>query len=168
MPSTIDITLDFDNVPAVELELAYAAAPPVELSITEPTAPVISIEFGNVGPKGDSWSIYAAIAGQNTSQGRVVYIENDEAFYFDPSDAALYGRTLGVTKNAALTGSNVNVQLSGVMSWPDNNLTPGAVYYVGANGALTTTPSSLIVQRVGHAIAANKLIINFDINILTI
>jgi hypothetical protein len=112
---------------------------------------------------------YEAIAGQTLSGNRVVYINNGKAYYYDPSDASLYGRTLGITKNAASTDETVQVQMLGVMDWNSTPLTSGTLYYAGPNGQLTSNPSGLtVLQRVGHAIASNKLKINFDINILTI
>jgi hypothetical protein len=113
--------------------------------------------------------VYSTTAGENLSGGRVVFIDNGKAFKFDPSNASLYGRTLGITVGAALTDDAVQVQFNGVMNWTDTPLAPGSLYYAGANGQLTTDPSGLtILQRVGHAIATNKLKINFDLNIITI
>lgn len=125
---------------------------------------------GPKGEKGDSGvSTYEVIAGEVLSGNRVVYIQSGKAYYYDPSDAALYGRTLGITMTSAVVDATVSIAMVGVMNWTAAPLTDGALYYVGANGQLTTNPTGLtVLQRVGHAIATDKLKINFDINILTI
>lgn len=124
---------------------------------------------GPKGDKGDNGETYQCTAGENLSGNRVVYIESGKAYYFDPSKTALYGRCLGITTGAALQDATVTVQMAGVMNWAGTPLTPGALYYAGASGQLTTNTSGLVVvQRVGHAIAINKLKINFDLNIITI
>jgi hypothetical protein len=126
-------------------------------------------ENGHGNQDSDAGVTYSAIAGQTLSGNRVVYIENDKAFYYDPSNTSLYGRVLGITTNAASVNQPVEVQLIGVMNWSSIPLVAGSLYYAGVSGQLTTNPAGLtVLQRVGHAIATNKLKINFDINILTI
>ena len=140
---------------------------------TSPVAPVTTTSAPNPDdpnptPGSDS-TVYTCQAGETLSGGRVVIIDGGKAFYFQPSNVAFYGRAFGVTTNAAIINTEVTVKMLGIMDWPDNNLTPGAVYFSGANGALTTNPTGLtIVQRIGHAIATNKLKLSFDLNIVTI
>jgi hypothetical protein len=113
--------------------------------------------------------LYQAIAGETLSGNRVVYIEGGKAYYYDPSNTALYGRCLGITTGAALVEAAVTVQLGGVMEWTDTPLTPGSLYYAGLSGQLTTNPTGItVLQRVGHAIATNQLKIDFSLNVVTI
>lgn len=123
---------------------------------------------GPQGDQGESGQVYSAIAGETLSGNRVVYIEDGKAYYYDPSDVTLYGRALGITTGAAIADATVNVQMGGVMDWSATPLTPGSLYYAGANGQLTISTSGLsVLQRVGHAIGSDKLKINFDLNLIT-
>jgi hypothetical protein len=114
-------------------------------------------------------NIYQAIAGQSLSSGRLVVVANGKAIYFNPADTNLYGKTLGLTMQAVANNAAVDVQIFGVFNWVDNNLNAGSIYYAGPNGQLTTSSNGLtVLQKVGHAIASNKLMIDFNLNVLTI
>lgn len=107
-------------------------------------------------------------AGTDLSQGRVVYLENGKAYYADPSSGSMVNRSMGITLQAALENDSVEVQLFGIMNWPDNNLSPGTMYFIGFNGALSTSAVGLaVVQKVGVSISTDKLVINFSSPILT-
>ncbi|HYC27610.1 MAG TPA: hypothetical protein VEB42_02325 [Chitinophagaceae bacterium] len=156
------------------MKLQVTAVYPSSLTVNNAASIVLRIQgiaagdAGN-GGSGIDYSTHQTIAGETLSGGRVVYINGGKAFYFNPANTSLYGKALGITKGAALQDDQAYIQMLGVMNWPDNNLTPGAVYYAGVNGALTTNPAGLtVLQRVGHAIATNKLKLSFDLNIITI
>lgn len=136
--------------------------------VTQPPAKInVQGNYLLGGATGNS-QIFTSIAGEDMGGNKLVYIDNDKAFLFNPANTSLYGRCLGITTGAALQNDAVFIQVGGVMDWTSVPLTPGAVYYAGSNGALTTSPAQPVVQRVGHAIASNKLKINFDLNIVTI
>jgi hypothetical protein len=122
----------------------------------------------NVNDHSSNENGYQAIAGENLSGNRAVYINNGKAYYFDPTNPSLYGRCFGITTGAALMNDTVFIQMGGVMNWTAAPLTPNSNYYVEANGVLTNSPNQTVLQRVGHAIAPDKLKINFDLNIVTI
>jgi hypothetical protein len=176
MPDQIIITtLLEDTVTVNDQTTAVLELSSVEdvVTVTEVAGDTITVqEVGTQGPKGDqgdSGQTYQATAGETLSGNRVVYIEGGKAYYFDPSNTALYGRTLGITTGAALVDETVNVQMGGVMDWTGTALTPGALYYAGPSGQLTTNADGLtVLQSVGHAIASNKLKITFDSYFITI
>jgi hypothetical protein len=144
---------------------------PVKVSVQTLAPANIKVQGKIIVGGADSSNIFQTVAGETLSGNRVVYIEDGKAFYYDPFNVALYGKCLGITTGAALENTQVSVQLSGVMNWTAAPLTPGSLYYVGDAGQLTTDPpvgGLTILQRVGYAIAADKLKINFDLNILTI
>lgn len=107
-------------------------------------------------------------AGQDLSSGRIVYLESDKAYYADANDTSIVGRSTGITVQAALEDADIEVQLFGIMYWPDNNLVPGTKYFIGSNGMLVTGVEGLaVVQQVGDCISTDKLFIKFSSPILT-
>jgi hypothetical protein len=108
-------------------------------------------------------------AGENLSGGRLVYLLDDRACYYDPLNPTLVGCVAGMTKNAALKGENVKVQITGKFVEPGLGLKKGKQYFAGVRGTLTLNPTGLkIVQAVGLAIDENTLAINFNSPIVTI
>jgi hypothetical protein len=116
----------------------------------------------------NSDSILKCIAGENLSGGRIVRILNEKAVYYDPDDSSCTGTVLGITRQAALLGDSVEVQISGICYLPGQGFVPGTRYYAGPNGTIVSSANSLIVQSVGHSISTEKLVINFQSPIKTI
>lgn len=125
-------------------------------------------EKENVSSMNVGESILSCIAGENISGGRIVRINDDSVFYYDPTDDANTGLVLGVSLNAALVGSAVAVQTSGICYLPGQGLTPNRRYYAGAQGTMVNQPNTLIVQPIGHSISVDKIAINFLSPIKTI
>jgi hypothetical protein len=140
----------------------------IKVIASQPAAIIAQVKGLFPSASGNDNSMFKAVAGQNLSSGRVVYIQAGKAYYFNPDDVSLYGKSFGITTQAALQDGNVSVQMFGVMYWPDNNLSAGSVYYAGSQGQFTTDPNSLhVLQRIGHAIAQDKFKIQFDLNCVT-
>lgn len=117
----------------------------------------------------DNLFFYDAIAGQNLSGGRVVYIDNGKAFYFDPSDETLSGYTLGITKNAALLNDPVKVQTYGVFYESGLGLVADTKYFIGPNGTLISSVAGLkVVQQIGVSLTTDKIALHFYSSIITI
>lgn len=105
-------------------------------------------------------------AGENLSAGRLVVIDNGSGFYFQPTDASHAGRTLGITKNAAITGGSVTVQFVGEVTDASFSAFSDAVLWAGNNGSIQTTiPATGTVQKVGHGIGSNTILIDFSTQI---
>jgi hypothetical protein len=113
-------------------------------------------------------NITTATAGEIINGGRLVYIEEGKAYLFNPNNVSLYGRTLGFAINAAVEDADVTIQLNGIFQDDGFILSPGTMYFAGANGTLTTNLTGLaMIVPVGHSIAADKLSINFYSPIIT-
>ena len=116
---------------------------------------------GPQGPPGGTAETYPA--GQIMSAGRVVVIDGGEAFYFQPSDATHAGRAFGITLNAALTGQNVDIQTSGVVTDAAFLFSADATLYCDADGQVVDAmPASGTVQQVGASVASNSMLISIQ------
>jgi len=105
----------------------------------------------------DSVAITAE-AGQNISATRLVKIVSGIATYFDPTTDA---EAAGIATTAATTGNPVTVTLSGKVEIAGWGLTPGALYWAGANGQIfSTDPANVLSKQIGVADDANTLILN--------
>lgn len=103
------------------------------------------------------------IAGAAIGGHRVIMIETSKAVHFDPSEENNTGKTLGVSKNAAVTDDPVTVVHQGIIKSSGWGLTPDAIYYAGSNGTITVTiPTSGILQRIGIAVDSDTLMVKFS------
>jgi len=135
-----------------------------------PTAFVFSSSGGPRGPAGDTAEVAVTVtAGQNLSAGRLVVITAGEAFYFDPTNVAHYGRAFGVTVSSALIGQVATVKQNGTVQDAAFSFSADAPVYVGPDGELSTTPPAYgMIQLVGTAVAADTLFINILSSILRV
>lgn len=103
------------------------------------------------------------IAGEALDAQRVVKIQAGKVYYFDTTNENDIGYQLGMTNNAAATNQYVTVVFDGVMTNPGWGLTPDGVYFATGLGQLTVSiPTSGIDQRIGVAIDANTLKLEFS------
>lgn len=116
----------------------------------------------NTGTIDTSRKVEVAIsAGENLSAGRVVYFLNNKAYYYQPSNLALYGVSVGVTKTSALTNQNVVVVLFGELPLIGSAFTPNTIYFAGLNGTISTTPvSSGLHSIIGHTLSPDIFFVN--------
>ncbi len=104
------------------------------------------------GPK-----IQRLAAGTVGGQRAIVLLGNS-ALHADNTNAAHFGKCVGVSCHASVAGDMVDVQVFGPMVDPGWNWTPDGPVFVGADGVLTQTPpTSGWLQRVGLANTATKL-----------
>lgn len=108
-----------------------------------------------------------AEAGEDLGYPRAVTIENGIAFLFDPEVEANAYKTIGVTKNAASEGDSATIVLIGQFS-TGNSILQGSIYYASANGVLTTTPPTGVIQKIGIAKTNDLLIVNMSTPFITI
>jgi len=131
----------------------------------------IAISKGTQGPQGipgpSGGSAIQYPAGENLSAGRVVVIENGEAFYFQPSITAHGGRAFGVTMASASAGNQVNIQVLGEPTDASFSAFANVPLYVGDDGEIQTTfPASGLIQKAGFGTGTNKIMIDFSTQIL--
>lgn len=122
---------------------------------------------GNSTPAATSY--FSCIAAIPLSSGRVVTIINGQANYYDPSDAGMIGKAVGITLTAAIQGESVNIQTEGIYYLSGLGLIPESVYYVGPDGTLVrNTNGLLVIQPAGASISTDKIKINFTSPIKTL
>ena len=119
-------------------------------------------------PPGSSANLEVYEAGQNLSSGRVVIIDNLQAWYFQNTNAAHVGRAYGVTKTSATTGNDVTIQVQGVIQDAAFNFTADRIVWVGADGEIYDAQpvGGVIIQKAGVAAEDRKMLIDFSITIL--
>ena len=119
---------------------------------------------GPIGPAGGS--AVTVTAGETMSAGRVVIMEADEAFYFQPSNPAHSGRAFGVTLTSATIGGSITVQIAGEATDASFAAFGDVPLYVIADGELSTTwPVSGLLQKAAIGTGTNKIKLDFSIQI---
>lgn len=153
-----DITVEMYSTPVIEATLSNLPSITVEMLGSGPPGPA--------GPAGGSTIIYAA--GQNLSTGRVVIIDDLEAWYFQNTNSAHVGRAIGITTTSATTGNNVTIQVSGVVQDAAFGFTADKTVWVGADGEIFDTQpiTGVIIQKAGVAAEDKKLLIDFSVSVL--
>lgn len=117
-------------------------------------------------PPGSSANLETWQAGENLSAGRVVIIDGNEAFYFQPSEPSHGGRAWGMTITSATAGSDVTIQREGVVTDAAFSGFVDEALYVGADGELQTGwPGTGLLQKAGVSAGDNKVKIDFSIQI---
>lgn len=120
---------------------------------------------GPAGPAGGS--AVTVTAGETMSAGRVVIMEANEAFYFQPSDSSHSGRAFGITLTSATAGNTVTVQIAGEATDASFAAFGDVPLYVIDDGELSTTwPVSGLLQKAAIGTGTNKIKIDFSIQIL--
>ena len=153
--------------------------PEVSVELTEQSLPVNNGEpelhvylDGGIGPQGPpgpaGGSVVTYEAGENLSAGRVVVIDGLKAWYFQNTDAAHAGRAFGITTTSATAGSNVSIQIAGVLQDAAFGFTADRIVWVGEDGEIFDTQpvTGAIIQKAGVAVADKKLIIDLSLHIL--
>ena len=117
---------------------------------------------------GTSANLEVYPAGENLSAGRVVIIDGLEAWYFQNTDATHAGRAYGITKTSATVGSDVTIQVQGVIQDAAFNFTADRIVWVGADGEIFDSQpvTGVLVQKAGVAAEDKKMRIDFSIQIL--
>lgn len=107
-----------------------------------------------------SSQIIQGTAGETVAAPKVGYFKaSDQEWHIaDSATLATYDRVrLGIFQGSATVGGGVPVQLSGLVSGL-SGLTPGSKYYLGAAGAISTTPGTASVL-IGYAISSTTLLL---------
>jgi hypothetical protein len=87
----------------------------------------------------------------------------------DVDDATLYGKIIGLVKNAAVAGATLDIGVSGSLIENFQNLTIGDKYYLTHLGQITTTvPTSGLIQLIGTALSATQMYITISTPVIKI
>lgn len=101
------------------------------------------------------------VCGENLSGHRVVYIKDNMAYYADNTLPDSIGKVIGLTTQASTIGQTVIIRKIGVIENTGWGLTPNATYYLGTNGAISTTiGNGIYSQAIGFAVDSDNLEIN--------
>lgn len=128
----------------------------------EQSREVVHAYFGPVGPRGPRGTageagvaIMTRTAGEAIGAMRVVVATSDDTVVkADPDNVDHFGRTVGITTQAANEGDPIKVQSWDIIDNSGLQFTPGAWLYVGDNGALVENPpESAWWQIVGFALS---------------
>jgi hypothetical protein len=117
---------------------------------------------GPQGPPGQSGvQFLEALAGENLSGHRAVFVFAEEAFYASNTDETAES-VIGVTIGSSLQGDAVQILTDGEIEEPSWNWTPGIVF-LGENGFLTqVAPASGAIVEVGVALAPTRLLVRIQ------
>jgi hypothetical protein len=111
-----------------------------------------------IGPPGTGALVNTFVpAGQSLGGHRGVYIgADDKAWLADPL-TAVSNPAIGITVSAALSGADVPIRTSGLVTEPSWNWIPGPIY-LGAAGVLTQMPpSSGAIVRMGISAGPDRM-----------
>ena len=134
-----------------------------ELEIFTARGEAIETPIPPIPDNGQAEAILTTTAGMDLSGGRVVTIVDGKAVYYNPNDETMYGEVVGITKDAALSGQEVKVQMDGLYYEAGLGLTPDQLYFAGLNGQLTLNPSGLkTIQSIGSSVDSNRLSIKIN------
>lgn len=107
------------------------------------------------GSEANATGIVNVVAGENLTAGKVVYIKkNDGEAYLGDTGTADDIRADGIVLNSPNADATAYVQIHG--NYVTSGLTANEVYYLGANGAISTT---LTAVEVGVATSTTNLYI---------
>jgi hypothetical protein len=106
-------------------------------------------------------------AGSTLSGHRVVRLnENGEIVYASANVIGDRKPVVGLTLQAGISGSQIDVCIGGVVHMDGWGLIPSSRVYLGNNGSLTqmqpSYPSSLFSLTIGDAVTANDLFVEID------
>lgn len=125
---------------------------------------VYSEEAGQYQPKCIDFTEADYEAGETLGGHRIVEINNGKAYYADNSDV-IFGRKLGMTKNAAALGSLVRILFFGNTSEASWDFDLSKSIFLGENGLITQVkPESGYMVIVGKPVTNNRLFININDN----
>lgn len=99
-------------------------------------------------------------AGENISSGRLLEVRSGKVWYHNPNGTR---EPYGIANNAALTGDDVTVTLSGDVVISGWGLTVEAIYYTRDNGVIGITPNATTrAQVIGTAVKTDTLNVNIQ------
>lgn len=113
-----------------------------------------------------SVSTFIALAGENVSALKVVYMQSGTVFVASSSTVAQVGRIAGVAITAATTGNSLTIQTAGRLvdlSW---SWTVNLPIYLGSAGLTQTPPTTGFSCQVATPVSATEILIDIKTSIL--
>lgn len=110
---------------------------------------------------------YIYIAGEVLGGNKLVYLKNNKVYLASNDNLECFNKLIGITRNAAIVNGEVRVAKNNIMYLSGWGLEVDKVYYLGLNGAITSTqPATGITQTIGIAKNSNELEIKISLPIL--
>jgi len=100
------------------------------------------------------------ISGENLNGHKVVVSINNKVYNFDPANVLHYGRVIGITLGASISGAASSVLQSGEIVFAGWGLVDGPQYAQSLGNISTTPPITGIIQPVGLSRGPGTLIVN--------
>lgn len=83
--------------------------------------------------------------------------------YADQIDDASFGKVIGISKGAVVTGEWLDIITSSELNG-FTGLTPNELIYLGSNGLITqTVPTSGYIQQLGVALTSTSILVNISL-----
>lgn len=83
--------------------------------------------------------------------------------YADQSDETSFGKVIGISKGAVVTGEWLDIITSSELNG-FTGLTPNELIYLGSNGLITqTVPTSGYIQQLGVALTSTSILVNISL-----
>lgn len=117
-----------------------------------------AVPTSQLPPPGDTGTAGATVGGQ-----RVLVSQAGQLIHGSADTADHFGRVVGVSANAAITGAPVRYVSAGVINDPSFSFTEGPVF-AGLNGTMTQTYPTVgggfvFLQQIGYASSSTRLLI---------
>lgn len=143
-PRTVIITTQQQRV---------VAATPRTIGVTVPTC--------TQGPPGVPGDLPSVVVAMDVLPHRVIAIDSEgHGIYADRRNESARS-VLGVSSEAASTGTNCALIVRGTITWPDGGWLPGVALLLGEDGLLTQeVPTHLWLRQIGFAIDADTISID--------
>ena len=101
---------------------------------------------------------FALTAGEDISAGNVVRISAGQARKATNASEEGITSVVGIATQTVTSGSSVNIAYKNYESF--SGLTLGAIYYVGVDGAITSTAPEIRTVQIGTAVSASRINLN--------
>ncbi len=136
--------------------------------IIEVTRQGIRGAMGPPGPGAEETDIIVTVGTGGVNSFQLVYIDdNDTVRAANALNPSHYGRIIGFVLSGGNPGDEVVLKTGGKLENPLWNLTPGAVYFAGEGGEITTNiPATGFYMKIGRALNSTTLIIDLGESIL--
>lgn len=110
---------------------------------------------------------YVYIAGEVLGGHKLVYLKDNKVYLASNDNLECFNKLIGISRNAANENGGLRVAKSNIMYLSGWGLEVDKLYYLGLNGAITSTqPTTGIVQIIGIAKSSNELEIKISLPIL--
>lgn len=134
---------------------------PAQVTIQQRPTQGFNISVAKQGPPGPPGDMPSIVAGMNLSGHRVIAVNGSGVgIYADHSNGSALS-VQGVSTDAALLGTSVQLFVRGKIQWPAGGLTPDMALYLGNTGAVTQVPPTTgWLRHIGMALSSDLIMLD--------